>query len=213
MEKRERKSTKKDLMIAALKLFAEKGYEAVSVAQIANAVGVSAPAIYKHYASKQDLFEAILKDSEEGHAMQMRRLNADFSQRSAEADKLVAMTPKEHAELVCGVFQHTLHDEFPSAFRKLLAVEQFHMPQLAEIYNKRYVDAPIAEYKALFELLIRRGVMKQYDPYTLAVQYSAPINLMITACDRDPSREEEALKIIENHVIQFNRIYRAEPFA
>ena len=45
--------TKELILDAALKLFAKKGYEAVSVAEIADAVGVKAPSLYKHYKSKQ----------------------------------------------------------------------------------------------------------------------------------------------------------------
>lgn len=40
------KATKEKFLIGALRLFAEKGYDAVSVAEIASAVGVTAPALY-----------------------------------------------------------------------------------------------------------------------------------------------------------------------
>lgn len=42
-------TTKQRILSEALKLFASKGYEAVSVAQIAGAVGIKAPSLYKHY--------------------------------------------------------------------------------------------------------------------------------------------------------------------
>ena len=46
-------TTKQRILSEALKLFASKGYEAVSVAQIAGAVGIKAPSLYKHYDSKR----------------------------------------------------------------------------------------------------------------------------------------------------------------
>lgn len=48
-----------DLIIrTASKLFMEKGYEQVSLQQIANACNVSKPSIYYHFTSKPELFKA-----------------------------------------------------------------------------------------------------------------------------------------------------------
>lgn len=51
------KSTKERILDAALTLFSEKGYDAVSVDRIARAVGIKAPSPYKHYAGKRAIFE------------------------------------------------------------------------------------------------------------------------------------------------------------
>ena len=64
--KKENISTKEMFMDEALRLFAERGYDAVSVSEIADAVGCSAPALYKHFSGKRDLFDAILERSEQG---------------------------------------------------------------------------------------------------------------------------------------------------
>lgn len=77
-EEENKKSTKDTFLIEALRLFAQKGYEAVSVGQIAKAVNVSAPALYKHYAGKQELFESIIEASNEGYERHMRMLKLDF---------------------------------------------------------------------------------------------------------------------------------------
>ena len=54
-------TTKQRILIEAVKLFAKEGYEAVSVDQIANAVGIKAPSLYKHYKNKRDIFDSILR--------------------------------------------------------------------------------------------------------------------------------------------------------
>ena len=68
VEKEEKRSTKEVFLTEALKLFARGGYEAVTVSQIAEAVNVSAPALYKHYKNKKELFEAVLELGEKGFA-------------------------------------------------------------------------------------------------------------------------------------------------
>ncbi len=45
-------NTKKRILDEALTLFSEKGYANVFVADIAEAVGIKAPSLYKHYKSK-----------------------------------------------------------------------------------------------------------------------------------------------------------------
>ena len=56
----EQQDTKRRILTEALKLFSTNGYEAVSVEQIARAVGIKAPSLYKHYKSKRDIFDNII---------------------------------------------------------------------------------------------------------------------------------------------------------
>jgi AcrR family transcriptional regulator len=48
------------LLHAAARLFAERGYTGVSLEDIGAAVGVSGPAVYRHFAGKQALLGAVL---------------------------------------------------------------------------------------------------------------------------------------------------------
>ena len=53
-------STKENILLQALHLFAADGYEAVSVSRIAEALGITKGALYKHYKNKWDIFNNIL---------------------------------------------------------------------------------------------------------------------------------------------------------
>lgn len=48
------------LLRAAARLFAERGFSGVSLEELGSAVGVSGPAVYRHFANKQALLGAIL---------------------------------------------------------------------------------------------------------------------------------------------------------
>lgn len=52
--------TKEKILRTALGLFAEHGYEAVSVSMIAGKLGITKGALYKHYRSKRDIFDQIV---------------------------------------------------------------------------------------------------------------------------------------------------------
>lgn len=61
----EQDDTKRLILKKALELFSSNGYDSVSVAEIAKAVGIKAPSLYNHYESKQAIFDAIVKDTAE----------------------------------------------------------------------------------------------------------------------------------------------------
>ena len=54
-------NTKQKILNEALTLFSEKGYSSVYVGDIADAVGIKAPSLYKHYKSKQEIFDSCVK--------------------------------------------------------------------------------------------------------------------------------------------------------
>ena len=53
--------TKQRILEKALELFSTRGYDAVSVGEIAKAVGIKAPSLYNHFPSKQAIFDAIVE--------------------------------------------------------------------------------------------------------------------------------------------------------
>jgi AcrR family transcriptional regulator len=58
---RTRNGTRRDeILDAASRLFAERGYHGVSIDDIGAAVGMSGPGIYRHFASKEDVLSQML---------------------------------------------------------------------------------------------------------------------------------------------------------
>ena len=55
--------TKRRILNKALELFAAKGYDSVSVGEIAGAVGIKAPSLYNHFSGKQAIFDAIVEST------------------------------------------------------------------------------------------------------------------------------------------------------
>ncbi|HWV21429.1 MAG TPA: helix-turn-helix domain-containing protein [Devosia sp.] len=68
-----REGTRRALIAAARRHFAENGYAATNTPAIAAAAGVTRGALYHHFADKQALFEAVV---EEEHALLAMAINA-----------------------------------------------------------------------------------------------------------------------------------------
>lgn len=203
-------STKKKILDAALTLFSEKSYANVFVAEIAEAVGIKAPSLYKHYKSKQDIFNAILDEMKNSYDKQASILNLNGNNASADTEIYASVSENEIVKMGLGLFSYFLHDEYAQKFRKMLTIEQFNNSELAQLFTKQYTDDPLSYQAALFSMLCLKGVLKEENPNVMALQFYAPIFMLLTLCDRDPNREAEFTALLEQHVLQFTKLYRKE---
>ncbi|MBR3988455.1 MAG: TetR/AcrR family transcriptional regulator [Clostridia bacterium] len=200
--------TKKKILDVALTLFSEKGYGNVYVGQIAEGVGIKAPSLYKHYKSKKDIFEAILEEMRNRYNKEASRLNMTGNDFLIDSKLYNNISEDELVKMGIGLFSFFLHDEYECKFRKMLTIEQFSNEELAELFSNQYFNEPIKYQTGLLQLLIMQGCMKNEDASVMALQFFAPIYLLMTVCDREPQREVEALQILEKHIRQFNRMYK-----
>lgn len=200
-------NTKKRILDEALTLFSEKGYANVFVAEIAEAVGIKAPSLYKHYKSKQDIFNAIIEEMKAGYEKQAQALDMDGSNPASDADFFADISEDRLVETGVSLFMYFLHDEYSGKFRKMLTLEQFKNKELAELYTAQYNNNPLSYQSALFGMLSACGTLKQENPQIMALQFYSPIYMLLTMCDRCPEQEKEFLALLEQHIRQFSRIY------
>ena len=200
-------NTKKRILDEALTLFSENGYGNVYVAQIAEAVGIKAPSLYKHYKSKQDIFNAILDEMKKSYEKQASMLNISGEDAVSDAEVYSDIGEDELVRMATGLFLYFLHDEYAQKFRKMLTIEQFRDSELAHLLTKEYADDPLSYQSAMFSMLCEKGVLRKYDPNVMALHFYAPIYFLLTVCDREPQREKESTELLKRHIRQFSRIY------
>lgn len=196
-------------MREALALFCQKGYDAVTVAQIADAVGIKAPSLYNHFKSKQGIFDAIL------HEMHLRyqhhvksSMNISGVNPDEDADFFTQISAEDLIEMGTHLFRYFLHDEYASQFRKMLTIEQYRNGDLANRYLQQNIEDPLSFQSALFNLFIQKGSMIPEDPRVMALHFYAPIFVLLILCDNQPGKEPDALEMLKSHIAQFNRLYR-----
>ncbi len=200
-------NTKEKITEEALKLFSEKGYSDVYVSDIAKAVGIKAPSLYKHFKNKQEIFNAILDSLKEGYTKQAASIGINGNSTDADAAVYSVISEEVLIETGKNLFLYFLHDEHMRLFRKLLTIEQFHNSELANLYSTQYFDDPVLYQGKLFEMLSGSGKLRKADPKIMALHFYAPIYTLLTVCDRQPERESAALKTLEAHIRQFNINY------
>lgn len=205
-----KRNTKELILFKALELFADKGYDGVTVRDIAQRVGIRESSLYKHYTNKQEIFDTLIK------AMQSHYKNASVSFQLPigelhEMAKNYATSGNDILkEISDRIFHFYLNDPYASQFRRLLSIERYKNKQIDCIYREIFIDAPISYQAEIFKEMIKQGYMRQGNSEIMAVQFFAPIFLLLNKYDGIKEKESEAIKLLEEHIEQFDTVYRKE---
>lgn len=199
--------TKKKILKKPLELFSAYGYDAVSVGEIAKAVGIKAPSLYNHYASKQAIFDAIVEETSVQYEKYTDAIDIHVQDAKKDIGVFSKITEDFLIQKVRQIFSYSLHSEAISRFRRMMTIEQFRSPALSALYSKRYVERIVTYHTGIFESLISAGEIKNENPETLAMMYVAPVITLLGVCDRQPEKEEECLRKLDAHVRLFYRTF------
>lgn len=199
--------TKQKILQEALRLFSQKGYDAVSVEQIADAVGIKAPSLYNHYKGKQDIFNAIFEETARRYDEFTDKISVHMDNTEQDLKTFENINADVLVEKVQSLISYSLHDEFVSRFRRMMTIEQFRSPELSELYSQRYVVQIHNYHKELFSRMIAVGILCDEDPGLLAMMYDSPILILLEECDRHPDKEQEMMKVLEEHVRMFYKMF------
>ena len=173
--------TKQRILSESLRLFSENGYDAVSVAEIASAVGIKAPSLYKHYKSKRDIFDSILKKMSEADGLyadenDMPNVDDDYNNVSLESIKTFSVA----------MFKHWTEDEFAARFRRMLSLERFKNSEMAELYKSYISSGPLDYMKEVFAGMN----YSESDAGQLALSFYGPMFMLYTVYDESENKKE-----------------------
>ena len=193
-------TTKEKILLTSLKLFAQDGYEAVSISKISGELGMAKSALYKHYKNKRDIFDSIINRMDELDYERAREYNMPDGNmdeiikeyRNISTDKIRIYTEVQ--------FKHWTEEEFSSLFRRMLTLEQYRNQEMSDLYQKYLVSGPIDYMTYLFA-----GITgKKEEAKQLAIEFYGPIFLMYSLYDN--KREEDDLaEMLKKHVDRFSK--------
>ncbi|MBS1897179.1 TetR/AcrR family transcriptional regulator [uncultured Microbacterium sp.] len=131
--------TRQRFLDAAAHLFADRGFHAVSIGELGTAVGVSGPALYRHFASKDAMLEEILLGTSE------------FLLRGGQ--EILATTPGSDRELLDALID--FHLTFALTHRDVIRVQDRELGTLPAAAN-RQVRKLQRQYLTLWSEVVAR---------------------------------------------------------
>ena len=194
-------TTKEKILDAALVGFAENGYKGTNLRDLAAGMGLSKSALYKHYASKEDIWNAMFD-----------RMEAYYSEHFGSPENLPEMpgSCQELFAMSMQMLQFTMHDPKIILIRRLLLAEQFHDERARRFATLHFLTSTKEIYTHIFAEMMERRILKKDDPEMMAFAYTTPITALIHLCDREPEKEPEIMRQIEAFVRHFIGTYENE---
>ncbi len=162
-KKPDQKATAERVSDAAIDLFAQRGYDNVSIRDIATAVGIRESSIYKHYTGK----EAILQKIIQYPIAQIYALAA----REDTTEQLISKMGLEGFMADSGtVFTSWMTDPKTLKIWRIYYIELYHNEEIKQSYTD-LVKAGEALWTLAFSTMIKQGYIKPADPNVLAKEF------------------------------------------
>lgn len=165
--------TKQRILNAALDLFSQKGFSAVSIRDICKVVDIKESSVYYHFKNKQAIFDELLKYFETKAGELMLQL-----------EQALTTTPKiiegNFFEKTCDCFfEKYLMDEYCNKIMRLLSIEHFSNNEIQKIYDYWIFDKPLNFQAKVFSSLMAIGIIKPANSKYLAMKFYSPIFLFM----------------------------------
>ena len=132
-----------ELLQAALELFVEKGFAATKVEEVALRAGVSKGTLFLYYASKEELFKAVIQAN----------LNPHFIAWDQEFEQFQGNTPEMLRYGLCSWWER-IGNTLAGGLTKLVFSESKNFPEVAAYYREHVV----ATGQALLQKVLQRGI-------------------------------------------------------
>lgn len=150
--------TKEKIILEAVKLFATKGYGAVSIRDIAKTVGIKGASLYSHFESKEHILEEALLQFSQGYKVYFERSIAAIEEEST-LEGVMDVIFAELDEVV---------DISSYYWQTLIFREQFNNKLAREMAFQLFYTDTIYYIQSHFEGLAKKGVIAPFDSKALA---------------------------------------------
>ena len=170
------------IVAAAKKEFLTYGFTDASIRRIAAAAGMSASGLYKHFASKEEMFSALVEPAYQGLLALFCQEAGDQEQFIGTGDLSVWETSNDARLAVSYIYDHL------DAFRLIICKSQ------GTKYESFLHDLAVLEEKmtlSFMEMLKKQGVkLNEFSEKELHLLTTTNVNAILQTVEHDLTREE-----------------------
>ncbi|TMV46242.1 TetR/AcrR family transcriptional regulator [Paenibacillus mesophilus] len=199
--------TKRRILEAAIDMFSQNGYSAVSVREITKQVGIKESALYNHYKTKDEILESIyllFKNMQKNNGQ-------GFPSPEQLQQILKAVSLEAFLEQGFDQFIRAIENPLLTKIWRILNIEQYRDQRAREIILQYIYKDTIDFLTSAFQILIPNQQIKPYDAKLLAIEYQYPIFAMMTEyllLKFDDKETDELEKRVKSHIHYFTEIVK-----
>jgi AcrR family transcriptional regulator len=200
-----KRNTKENILNESINLFAQKGYNAVSVREIASAVGIKESSIYNHYQSKQEILDTIF--------IYLTEEMTPDSETDQQTNKLISQNLEQFYKVGSNYYREKLKNPKIVKIFRILFIELYHNNTVKHYMKNIILEAPIQAWIELFTKMMETGQIKKTNPERLAKLYflSGMEQLFEIFLIHYPNNTEERLKIFFDEM-EINMHFLLQPY-
>ena len=190
--------TRERIIDTALELFSQSGYLGTSMNDIAQRLGITKAALYKHYAGKQEILDRIVQRMNELDYERAKEYEMPETEPDGFAEAYLHTPVEKIRAYSIAQFRHWTEDETSSRFRKMLTLEQYRDPKLAQLYQDYLAAGPAAYMAAIF----RKLSDSEETAMQLALEFYGPMFLLYSVYD-GAAEKEPVFDLLDAHIDRF----------
>ncbi len=197
-------STKEKIFDVALDLFSKKGYDSVSLREIAEEVGIKKSSIYSHYPSKEailiSIFEYFTDLFEYDELLNSKELVL------ATDNDILTQNPEMFYHIGSEAIKEMFSNERNLKIWKLIFIQMHYNEKIRVFFQNEILLKPLLFWEEFFTILKEKEIIrKDCNPKLLAKEYySYPIYLLLEICAKYEDIPHDSLddffKETEEHV-------------
>ena len=200
--------TKERILRTALELFAQNGYLGTSMNDIAGQLGFTKAALYKHYASKQEILDKIVERMNKMDYERAEEYEMPETEPDGFAEAYLHTPIQKIRTYSLAQFDHWTKEPFSSNFRKMLTLEQYRDPKLGRLYHDYLATGPTGYMAAIF----RKLTDSDEAAMQLALEFYGPMFLLYSVYDGAGGKDSVAPMLsahIDRFIAKIESDYRA----
>ena len=190
--------TKERILETALALFAQSGYLGTSMSDIAEKLGITKGALYKHYTSKQEILDSIVERMNRMDYERAEEYEMPETQPDGFAEAYLHTPIGKIRAYGIAQFDHWTKETFSSNFRKMLTLEQYRDPKLSRLYHDYLATGPTEYMAAIF----RKLTDSDEAAMQLALEFYGPMFLLYSVYDGARDKDSVA-PMLSAHIDRF----------
>ena len=156
-------TTKEKILDVAIDLFSSKGYNDVSVREIAKEVGIKNSSIYYHYSKKEDILDSIFEYF-------IKEMN-DEEIVEENMEELINQSPMNLYHFGSELVKEHYSSTKMKKILRLIFIELYHNEKIRDFFKKEIIDRPLKFWIFLFQQFMDKKIIKVGDPKQLAESY------------------------------------------
>ena len=175
-------NTKQKIIDVSIDLFSKKGYDSVSLRQIAEEVGIKKSSIYSHFPSKEailmEIFNYFTNLFEHDALLNDKDLVLD------ENNEILLESPKLFYHKGSEAIRALLSEERNLKICKLIFIQMHHNENIRLFFQNEIIEKPLTFWEGFFSILKEKGIIKKDSNVKLLAKeyYCFPIYLLFEMC-------------------------------